>query len=392
MKTLNLTGLVLATFLMGSLLAAAGWADEFKVIPSVALKGEYNDNIFFSENNKEDDFIGTLSPGLEIIERTERLDLNLSGAAHIIEYADNDELSGVDFDTMGLFKFGLTPKLDFRANALYDKTTQPDRDIVADGLVQNDRTRRRQRYGAGLDYTFTEKAAISLDYLYQDDDWSGSDRDTQDLTINSGDMLFTYDLSRTFDSTIGRLNAGYANYDYETSEIDYYFSTIGFLHHFSEIYSIQLDAGARYSDAEFDDTNQDDQTWGGKGSLKLLYNGEFTQADLTASRDVSYASGRSGSVLRTAFVFDVRHRFLEKLWAGLSTGYYLNKSDQDEFSSEEIDEQTFRIRPRLLWELHRYVTLEGAYSYTYINDDADNTDSQRNLVYLQIKFEYPVIE
>ena len=374
------------------LFAAAAWADEFKVIPSVALKGEYNDNIFFSERDKKDDYIGTVSPGLEIIERTERLDLTLSGEVHVIEYADNDELSGVDFDTQGRLKYGLTPQLDFRANALYDKSTQPDRDIVEDGLVQNARTRRRQQYRGGLDYVLTEKAAASITYLYQDDDWRSNDPGDEDLTINSGDLLFTYDLSRTFESTIGRLNTGYANYDYETSETDYYFATLGFLHHFSEIYSIQLDAGARYSDSDFSNINESDQTWGGKGSLRLIYNGEFTQADLTASRDISAASGRTGSVLRTAFVFDVRHRFLEKLSAGLSTGYYLNKSDADEFASDEIDEQTVRARPRLAWELHRYVTLESAYEYVYVNDDTDNTDSQRNRVYLQIKFAYPVIE
>ena len=32
-------------------------AAEFKVIPSVALKGEYNDNVFFDEEDEMSDFI-----------------------------------------------------------------------------------------------------------------------------------------------------------------------------------------------------------------------------------------------------------------------------------------------------------------------------------------------
>lgn len=391
MHMLRAKTLIILAFGLQVLCATSTPADEFKVIPSVALKGEYNDNVFFDEDDEESDYIGTISPGLELIERTERLDLNFSGALHVIEYADNDELSGVDYDTKGRFKYDLTPRLDFTAGALYDKSTQPDRDIVEAGLVQDDKTRRRQRYNAGLEYILTEKATTALSYFYQDDDWSSNDPDDEDLTINSTDLLFTYNLSEWFQQTTGRLNFGYANYDYETSEIDYYFSTLGFLHEFSEIYSIQVDAGARYTDSEFDN-NEDDQKWGGRGSLALIYNGEFTKADLTASRDIVAASGRSGSVQRTDFVFDVRHRFLEKLWAGLSAGYYINESDQDEFSSDKIDERLVRIRPRLFWELHQYVTFETAYAYTYVDDQAADTDTTRNLVYVQFKFAYPVIE
>ena len=53
-------------------------ADEFKLIPSIGIREEYNDNIFYSSNDTVDDFITTIRLGLELIERTERLDLNLS--------------------------------------------------------------------------------------------------------------------------------------------------------------------------------------------------------------------------------------------------------------------------------------------------------------------------
>ena len=85
-------------------------------------------------------------------------------------------------------------------------------------------------------------------------------------------------------------------------------------------------------------------------------------------------------------------RLLEKLWLGVSAGYYLNKSSQDEFAQDEIDERTMRVRPRFNWEIHRYVFLEGAYEYVHVDDNADNTDSDRHKVYVQVKFAYPVIE
>jgi hypothetical protein len=368
---LKTAAIVLSVILLVMVTEIEVEADEFKVTSSVGLKGEYNDNIFFSE--------------------TERLDLNLAGFLHVIEYAHNDELSGTDYDGRGRLKYSLAPRLLLNAGALYDKSTQPDRDVVETGLIQNDKTRRRQRYNGGLEYVLSEKAAAALSYLFQDDNWDSNDPDDEDLTLNSADMLLTYDLSGTFESTVGRLNFGYANADYETATIDYYFGTLGFVHHFSEIYSIQLDAGGRYTDSEFEN-NRSDQRWGGRGILSLIYTGEFSRVNLSASHDVDAASGRSGAVERTAFVLDAHHQFLEKLWPGVSAGYYLNKSSRDEFSSDKIDEQMVRVRPRILWEIHRYVSLEGAYEFVYVKDDADNTDTDRNKVYLQLTFAYPVID
>jgi hypothetical protein len=118
----------------------------------------------------------------------------------------------------------------------------------------------------------------------------------------------------------------------------------------------------------------------------------FTVADLSASYDVDPASGRRGAVERTSFVASARHRFLEKLWLGISAGYYLNKSSQDEFAQEKIDERTVRVQPRFNWEIHRYVSLDGAYQYVYVDDSVDDTDTDQHKAYLQVKFAYPVID
>jgi len=366
-------------------------ADEFKLIPSVAIRGEYNDNIFFDRDDAVNDYIGTASPGLEIINRTERLDLNLNGYYHIIRYKDTGDLDTEDYDGRGKISYQFTPRFSGSAAAAYIKDSRPDRDVVETGLVQNARIRRRQRYDGGLEYNISEKAAAAFSYLYQDDNWDSNDPRNEDLTLNSADMMFTYNLSSTFESTVGRLNFGYAKADYETSKTDYYFATLGFLHHFSEIYSLQLDAGPRYADLELEN-DQNDRGWGGRGSLSLIYSGEFTRADLSASHDIEAASGRRAPVERTSFVLNARHRFLEKLWLGLSTGYYMNESSSKEFAAFQVDERTVRVRPRFSWEIHRYVNIEGAYEYVYVNDNTDNANTDRNKVYLQVKFAYPVVE
>ena len=182
-----------AVAVLGSgLIIGFGWnagADELKVIPSVALRGEYNDNVFFDEDNEESDYIGTASPGLEIIERTERLDMNLNGHYHIIRYKDAGDLDAEDYDGRGKISYQFTPVFRGSAAAAYIKDSRPDRDIDETGLVQSARTRRRQSYDGGLEYNISEKAAAALSYQYRKDDW---DSDTW-----GGEII--YDVYTTFE-------------------------------------------------------------------------------------------------------------------------------------------------------------------------------------------------
>jgi hypothetical protein len=69
------TALILVVMGMVMVIAADTGADEFKLTPSLAVKEEYNDNILYSTTNTQKGFITTLSPGLALTERTERMDL-----------------------------------------------------------------------------------------------------------------------------------------------------------------------------------------------------------------------------------------------------------------------------------------------------------------------------
>ncbi|MGB5896241.1 MAG: hypothetical protein WBG58_18850, partial [Ignavibacteriaceae bacterium] len=103
-------------------------ADEFKLIPSIAVRGEYNDNIFYTVDDTEDDFITTVSAGLELIERTERLDLDLSALLSPFYYADYSILDDVDQNYMGKVSYKINPSFGVNADALYNVSNRRDRD------------------------------------------------------------------------------------------------------------------------------------------------------------------------------------------------------------------------------------------------------------------------
>ena len=72
MICMNKVVLAILMLMLAMIRCSAVLADDFNFTPSLGVRGEYNDNIFYTSNNAEDDSITTIIAGLELINRTER--------------------------------------------------------------------------------------------------------------------------------------------------------------------------------------------------------------------------------------------------------------------------------------------------------------------------------
>jgi hypothetical protein len=383
-------------------------ADEFKLTPSIAVRQEYNDNIFFETSGEKDSPVTRVIPGLELVNRTERLDLRLAGSVTPFFYWSESDLNSVDQEYSGKAVYALTPLLTVGADAAVRVDHQPDRDIRTTGFTYGDNRRIQQIYGGSLGYRFTELTAGDLGYRYSREDWrSGGDEDLEDYDSHAVTLGFSRDLGAAKGITVGLANAGYAHYAYDTSETDYWFGTVGVRHRLTEVFSVTADGGARFTRSEFDvqrlaivppgflaivTEEENDSGWGGIGHAGLEYAGEKTRASIDASHDVAPLSGSSGVVQRSALTFNGGHLLLEKLRLGLFLGGFLNRSDENEFSNEKIDETAFTVNPSLRWEFYRDVTLEAGYIFSYVDNREDDTAASRNLAYVQIAYGLPLLE
>ena len=392
------------------LLLTEASADEFKLTPSIAVRQEYNDNIFFDSSREKDSMVTRVIPGLELIERTERLDLRLAGAVTPFFYWDESDLNSVDQEYSGKAIYAFTDRLSAGAEAAVRVDHQPDRDIRTTGFTYGDNRRIQQIYGGNMGYQFTELTSADLSYRYSREDWrSGGDEDEdlEDYDSHAVTLGLNRDLGAAKGVTVGRVNAGYARYDYDTSKTDYWFGTVGVRHRLSEIFSITADGGARYTRSEFDvqrlafvppvfltvvTESEKDSGWGGIAHAGLEYAGERTRASIDASHDVAPLSGASGVVQRSSLTFSGGHLLTEKLRLGLFTGGFLNRSDEDEFSNQKTDEAAFTVNPSLRWEIYRDITLEAGYIFTYVDNREDNTAASQNLGYIQIAYGLPLLE
>lgn len=352
----------------------------------------------------------TIKPGIELIERTERLDAKLSGEVAPFFYADNSDLNDVDQDYRGRIGYQFTPRFNGRADAFFIIDNRPDRDILTTGLVQGTDQRQRYHFGAGTNYLVSEKAAVDLSYDWNRDDWDTEVVDRQDLASNVANLGLLYSLDEWLEASTGRMNFGYANYDYDTSNTDSYYGGVGLEHMISELVALEVDIGARYVDSEFDALESSgidpgppprqisiyrkerNSAWGGIGKAILEYRGEKTLSNFLVSRDLAGASGQNGPSDQFRVIFSVYHRILEEMRLGFTTGYYSNKADEGDFSSHRIDEKTFRIQPTIRWEFCDSFTLEGAYTYTYVANKVSDRNSAQNRIFFQVAYGIPLFE
>ena len=418
-------------------------ADDFMVIPHLAVKGEYNDNIFFAMTDEEEDFVTIISPMLTLRNRTERVNLSLSARYNENIYSKNSDLDTSDQYYNAGFNYQLTAMTAFEIHAGYDETSRLDRDIeiiddetAATGLLMDASTRIRKKGSFSLNSTFSEKFAGSFSYSFYEDDFD--DREDNDMRSHSVNAGFTRVLGFIDELTVGRFNCGYSKYRFFESERvipsshtfrlnmlsleiplrtddyyfnnstqDYYFATVGVSRNMGEVFSMVIDVGGRYTESKyetgrrivpvndlfsfFEENIKGKNKSTGSGlvaNTALSYNGEVTNWSLNLSHDMKPASGRTGSSNRTSVAIDFSRRITYELSWNLSTGYYLNESDSGEYSSTGEDETTVRVRSGIKYNFNKNLSLEGSYNFVRVEDNEDHTDKQRNLFFVSVNFKW----
>ena len=367
---------------------------------SVAAKSEYNDNIFFSSNDPEDDFIYTLSPELRFSYATERFNSGLAGRVDALRYQDHDDLDDYESRVSAYLSYGIDQHTNFQSSASWQRDTRTDRYFEETGLVYSDTERTAQSLQASLSRSHTERSTSVFSYQLQSEDYSSSRYNETLANAFSYGFYFSWSERLTL-----RTFLNYARHDYETAEIDALSGTIGGQWRLAEKWDISLDAGTRWNRSEEDAIVgyqyiasppyvsvvpvigiETDEKWGAvlKASLKRTTRHGYVSMDF--SHDLQTASGNNNSTERSGLNLRGQHRF-DRHWIGrFSSGFYLNKSINDSAYADEIDERSWYLRPALLYEFDRDLSLECSYAYSRIDDAVDDSRKTRNSVFLRLSW------
>jgi len=366
------------------------WGDELRVVPSLSVKEEYNNNILFTTGARTDSFITTVTPRLEVSDRNERLDALLDAGASRLFYSTDSELDGWDQNYRGKLGYRISDRFRLSGDAGWSRVTRPDAYIQTTGLIVSDRS-DQLRASADMDFAISEKNAGRLLYLYDQIKFqSQSNLDSEQQTVGFG---FFHDLAQFFSGTKARVNLGYSLNHFTGSDVENYILTVGFSKEVHELWSVIADVGGRYTRSWFDvpgAESSNDTGWIGK--IAMEYKGERNTGNLAFYQNVTVAAGQGGAAERTSLTLDLAHRGSYEFTGLFSGGYYWNRSETGQFSGPAIDERTVQVRPGLRYAATKIIDVEAAYQYTRVLYRQTDTVASQNVVYLLVALRYPVVE
>ncbi|MCP3871808.1 MAG: hypothetical protein GY699_01425 [Desulfobacteraceae bacterium] len=386
-------------------------AESGKIIPFISIKQEYTDNVLFSSNNEQDDFITTATGGLILSHDSERVDANLDARIKHLFYIDNDQLDATDWSTTGKWDYTATEKMGLGATAAYRKDSRRGSDTDTTGLILSG-DRKKADFGLSTSYMLSELTLgkLSAGYGFAQTEQVNSDEDNKTISAN---LSFTKNLSKTFKNTTGLLNFSYLHYASDSQTIvpgaitttsyrdftsDVFQIYAGFSKAITELYSVYLQAGSSYTDTtegtrilqtvgavsiETISPDEDSQTWGGVLLTGLNYDGLYYDVGVSASHDVRGASGTNGTSERSAVSLNINKKVTEDFSLTLDTSCYLNKNERR--TQADLDQLTMNVQPGFRLKFWDTFTLSGVYRYTTVENRQNDTTSERNLVYLEIR-------
>jgi hypothetical protein len=384
MKKRRLIGCCLVITLVLMVIPRQLWAKDVTILPAIALRTVYDDNLDFDRKDEKDSFGANAVPRVTLDYKSELLEYSLHGEVDFIKY-----FTETDFDrTNQLYgldgRYQMSPKWNFTGKAQYRRDESIDSLLEETG--QAFKRERVETYdgGAGLYYQFAELSDLGLTADYRKRDFNS--RTSNDFQRYRFDLPYTKRFANERDTL--SLIPGFTIFDSDNSEDakDYRFKT-EWERRISETLTSEVHAGARYTVID-QNRGGNDSNWGYIGKLGLKKVTETFSGGIAATSDISANS--DGEIVNVnRILIEVDKRLLERFgFKFFGSGYYT-----DTESTNAKDEKTtyFDLRPSVYYLLTENHLLELKYEYQNRRelDRPGNPVTQRNRVWLGIVLKFP---
>ena len=194
------------------------------IYPRLGLQEFYNDNIFYTDSDEEDDFITLVSPRVDVTSDWTKHAFDLYAKAAIGRYADRTEEDFEDFSVGTNGRLDITQRANLRAGVSYDRLHEgrgsPDDDRRQGGSppveptlfdVKSAFLTYRQWLGRFLLESGGEVDRLDYDNVGTED--GGIDiNDDRDRALYAGNLKMGYEFMRGYTAFV-RGEADYRRYD-----------------------------------------------------------------------------------------------------------------------------------------------------------------------------------
>jgi hypothetical protein len=362
----------------------------FRILPSLGLSVEYDDNILLTPNDEIDDFIFHITPGVVLELPSRKYAIRLGYQADILRYMDNTDLDTIHHSVLADARVALTAGLGLRLT---------DRFLITDdfsGFPVPELTERVERHenvlDAGADYTLRERYTFDANFRwfmvdYLDSDFDQFDRD--EYTV-AGTFFFRV-MPKT--SILGEVDYIWTRYDEPASAVardsDGWRFWLGVKGDITAKTTVLLKLGWEWKDYESPAREDWDglvaeanviwkyrepsevRVFGGRANVESLFEG------------TNYYVSTYGGV-------EVRHFLSERLIVRARGLGGVNDYPRDVLQplQEDRSDTFFEAGVSLKYQMRRWLAFEIGYNYLVNNSNLDEFDYTDNRVKASVLFSY----
>ncbi|MDA0967545.1 MAG: outer membrane beta-barrel protein [Proteobacteria bacterium] len=359
---------------------------SFNLRPELTVEEQFNDNIFSTENNEEEDFITVIKPGLSLKSDWSRHSLNTYANANIGLYNDNDSENYEDF------AIGLNGRLDVLRETFitagvdykdrHENRGSPDNNINSIHPTEYDEFTSN----IGI-YRGVRKVSVRLNGEFKNLDFddgvtsSGAniDNDNRDRDQYRTSIRVGYEFMQDYEAFI---RAVYDSRFYDDTTTlnrnsDGYEISVGSSVNITG--TIRGDIYLGYMQQEYDDASLN-KIGGIDYGAELFWNATpLTQVQAGIERVVEETSlANLSGYISTAYNVSVEHELRRNILLGANAAFITN--DYESSSINEREDDFFVAVTEAKYLMNRNLDLKLNYTYQNRHSNIVNQDYTKNII------------
>jgi hypothetical protein len=377
--------------LLGIILTSNSEAAEWSIVPSIGVKGVYNDNLLLTPLPHDATYGYWTSPAAEFAGKTERLEVSGKVAADFVSYYGGEETNFTNiFLPLSVRYKTEKDLLGFTGGFTRDNTLMSE--LLTTGIVVRFTQRNQWNASPTWAHSLTEKLSVQSSFQFTDTTYEDGLRlglVNYQLLGGSGGLLY-----QLTEQDQVQLTGNYTSFHTTNAPSGFRASFPGVMmtvaHAFTESITGTAFGGPRFISATTQTTGGDIKTqetiWVYGASLTKQF--ESGSIQLSAARDV-IPSG-FGLLIQTDRVsLSGSYKISETITGSLDANGYLTSGATRTASGGTLPDQRYLgLSPKLAWKFLEWWRLEASYTYGWRDVENFLTPATSNAAMLMLTY-YP---